>query len=268
MKNSSQIALMYADLRSQTDEVTGFVAGAVGVRAFGPSAVTFSGFGFVNLLLGNERPIYEILYRDHVYRMLCRPSALNHGDSFELIRSRAPGFKVDGILLEPPEFLPNTPTALFSELIVLTGSTHEELVNEAYDILGYREKHKGSYPESAVPKGYLLGSRSLIENVESGGVKSLYATPTGTNPDLWTLFLYGLDLDIGQKMIDYAFSGLAQRELGQSGRLAAIRAIKLRYGDGTKPWTEKVKGLVDLIPNSRNKLVTGRVAGIRPLTES
>src|SRR5690606_24923030 len=107
-----------------------------------------------------------------VYRMLCRPVDSSQGKRNELIRCCAPGMRKDGILMKEPEAIPNTPSALLSELMAVTGATKKELADEAYDLLQYREMHR-SYPETDAPEEYSLRKRLLLVE-EDGRTYSLY----------------------------------------------------------------------------------------------
>lgn len=192
-----------------------------------------SGANRTDMRLGMELPLLEVAYNGLVYRILVRPidgqdASIHKSDlACELVRTVAPGMKVGGEYLERPDGVPNTPRALMTEMLSMTGATVAELVANAYSIFHYRLDHEGRYPDSMTPAGYTIGELFLMSDAGDGRMRTLYETPTGTNVEKWTLFLEQLDKK-NSRLAAYVTSSMAIKEFGEAGVAAMREALKTR----------------------------------------
>jgi hypothetical protein len=228
-----------------------------------------------HMRLGAELPFYEVAYRGKVYRLLARPVREQSADlrdaevKYELVRTCAPGLRVDGWFLSPPAAVPNTPRSLIEELQTAIGGdfgTREDFLVGAYSIFHYRLDNQGRYPQSLQPPGYKLREILLASLGGEGSLSTLYETPKSTNVELWTMFLRQLEFKDRSRLVDYANSGMAVQEFGAAGAAAIREALTLREGTtiSTHPMNGK-RFLETFAPNKlSNKLSrdVGRSAGL------
>ena len=258
------IALLYPGWRQKTDPATGLVKAADAIPHFDRTRFgTTMGFGSRTLYLGDEWPVYEIQFRGQMYRLLCRP---RKGEAaHELIRCKALGLKADGILLAPPEAIPNTPQAFLAELMALTGATAQELTEDAYDILSYRETNK-AYPATETPEGYRLQNTLLLVKEGPTAVRSLYDEASrGVYADRWTLFLHSLDAGFDQKLMNYLGSSISLRELGERNHQNAVLAAKLKFGVEKSTYSSQTSysSIAQIVLSAEGVLAAGRHIGNR-----
>src|SRR5215469_7377957 len=165
-----------------------------------------------SLRLGKEVVFYEVALHGKVYRALARPlpgqkpRTATRDLKYGLARACSEGLQKDGWLLELPTAIPNTPRALVRELQDVTGVAVEDIVDNAYSILNYRRHHGARYPDSMEPKGYGFKELFLMSIDTDGNLTTLYETPPGVSPEMWTSFLRVLDRKECEPLRQYAVS--------------------------------------------------------------
>lgn len=257
-------ALHFPVLRPRFRRITNTENGLIPVyealRAFTDErSLAFVGPGYLHL--AGERPIYEICFRDKIYRMMFRKKSHSDEAHYEFIRCISEGMTSDGILLDAPEFIPNSPLALLTEIASLVGVSEREVLNEAYDILRFRVANVAKYPTSFKPDGYHLTSSLLLIDAEKN-IQTFYSTPKLVRPELWTLFLAVLDQEKIQPLINYVFSSTCHREMGTAGRDAAISVLKCRVGNQLQPRPTSIGSLFYLVQHPESILKEGRSVGL------
>jgi hypothetical protein len=200
-----------------------------GVLVSVPSALT-------PLHLGPEAVFYEVAINGHIYRGLARPdpgqgTRIDTRDlKYSLARAKAPGLREDGVLLEAPATMPNTPRALALEMQGVLGLELREIIDNAYSILSYRRHNGAEYPDTMTPAGYTFREAFLMSVDADGNVRTLYETPKGAMPEKWTHFLKVLDRKSRPTLAQYVVSSMAIREFGEGGAAAMREALTLRDG--------------------------------------
>ncbi|MFP3637818.1 hypothetical protein [Paraburkholderia sp. SIMBA_054] len=236
-KATSHTAVLDPDRRKDTGLKSGLITKEDALRMAYYSGVTFHGHAaLASLRLGDEIVFYEVALDGRIYRALARPVSgqsprvARHDQQYELARAWAPGLRSDGLMLAPPAAIPNTPRALVQEIQEITGLPVDDIVERAYSILNYRRHNGAKYPETMEPKGYSFRELLLMSVDESGNLKTLYETPAGVSPEKWTNFLRILDRQEREPLRQYAVSGMAIAEYGESGAAAIRAALVLRDG--------------------------------------
>lgn len=237
--------------RDFTDPYTGLVPVEL-LASTGGKVVAFMGpKGAYDEWLDREQPLYEVAFRGMMYRLLRRPEGAAPRGRHEVIRSKAPGLKVDGQLLESPSAYPNTINSMIAEISALTGATQDEVVTEAFDILAYRFVAGGAYfeyPPTMEPSGYRLDRLYLLQKNPAGAWVSLYENPGRVNRELWTMFLNYLDSARKQDVADYVYSTAALKDAGASKLLLFREAVKLRHGGDFSIRPGQGRSLLQMLP--------------------
>lgn len=235
-KVTNHTPVLMRSFRNHTMLRTGLISAKEALSCGTHDSFVVSGMYGANrtdMRLGIELPLLEVAYKGLMYRTLVRPidgqdGSIRKSDLVcELVRTVAPGMKVGGEYLERPDGVPNTPRALTTEMLSVTGATVADLVANAYSIFHYRLDHEGLYPDSMTPAGYTLGELFLLSDAEDGRMRTLYETPTGTNVEKWTLFLKQLD-ENNARLAAYVTSSMALKEFGEAGVAAMREALKRR----------------------------------------
>ncbi|VWD52204.1 hypothetical protein BLA18110_07747 [Burkholderia lata] len=248
-KATPHTAVLLPGYRDKTDLKSGLIhAEDVLADAYynGPTLDNLGVTCRAHMRIGAELPFYEVAYRGNVYRLLARPVAKQSAGfrdaevKYELVRTWAPGLRVDGWFLSPPAGVPNTPRSLIEELqttIAVDFGTREDFLVGAYSIFHYRLDNQGRYPQSLQPPGYTLREILLASVNGEGALSTLYETPKSTNVELWTMFLRQLEFKDRSQLVDYANSGMAVQEFGAVGAAAIREALTLREGNAisTRP---------------------------------
>lgn len=229
-------AVLLPGYRKSTLLATGIIPTKGALHMASYDGVIMRGFGWTtrrDMRLGDELPFFEVTFKESLYRIQARPvdgqdPATREDDLvYELVRTVSPGLKCDGLYMERPSGVPNTPRALVSELQFMTRANVSDLMDNAYSIFHYRLDHDGKYPDTMTPAGYTLRELLLLSDNGTGEARSLYDTPAGTNPELWTLFLGELDKK-NPKLAAYVTSSMAVREFRENGVAAMREALKVR----------------------------------------
>ncbi|ASU39114.1 hypothetical protein hmeg3_13015 [Herbaspirillum sp. meg3] len=275
LRAKSDGVVFFTSVRHATDLASGFMSAEAAKALFEPASFSITGGGNFcceDLRLGRELPLYEVAYKDKVYRALVRkPSGENASMGLELIRTWALGVTSDGWYAQPPSRVPNTPQALVAELQGITGAKMTDLIENGYDLLQYRLLNELAYPKSIAPAGYTLKERYLLTIAPNGELTTLYDTPTGVDADRWSYFLHALDSRNTAKTLDeYAAYGNVIREFGQSGATALRQALRLRLGaEEKKPFAHVQKAFFELYPPRKYETEVERsIAGYRAIFET
>jgi len=248
-KKQSHMAVLDDDFRWDTDVATGLIDQAAIQRQVDSESRFIIDFpSHKSMNLGAERPLYEVTFDGKIYRALFRPVAGREGG--ELIRCWAPGLRSDGWLRDAPAAIPNTPRALLEEIQALAQSDLGSILTGAFSILHYRRQHGARYPDVLDPPAYRFDVVFLIQCDADGHVSTLYETPKGVNPELWTMFLTVLDrLGDHAKLIRYVLSSRAIVDFGEHGARAMRDALRLRgLGIGEKPSVFGSPPFISLFP--------------------
>jgi hypothetical protein len=263
-KKQSHIAVLDDDFRWDTDVATGLIDLAAIRRQLDPQyRPVFDFLSYTSLDLGTERPFYEVTFDGRIYRGLFRPVAGREGG--ELIRCWAPGLRSDGWLLDAPAAIPNTPRALLAEIQALTHADAGSILTGACSILYYRRQHGARYPDVLDPAAYRFDVVFLMQCDTDGHVSTLYETPKGVNPELWTMFLTVLDRPGDHaKLIRYVLSSQAIVDFGERGARAMRDALRLRgLGIGEKPSIFGSSPFLSLFPTFAERTLARNVFASR-----
>jgi hypothetical protein len=213
-----------------------------------------------DMQLANEMPFYEVAFRGKVFRLLSRPvegldsSWRPDHEKYALVCTLAPGLQCDGWFMDPPTAVPNTPRSLVEDFQQHSGASLVDILSEAYSIFHYRLDHVGRYPDSMEPAGYRFRELFLMSVGAAGELSTLYETPKGNSPELWTLFLRTLD-EKNPKLGAYVNSSMAVTDFGAGGVAAMREALLLRnvHSSALAP-TSYMRFLETFPPHTTKKL--------------
>lgn len=263
-------AMFYNRTRNGTDLVSGTITSLMAKRlGETPHLTMFNFLSFTDIKIGRELPLYEIGFRGHIYRILVRPTTeSDRAETFELIRTKAPGLQSDGCYLEVPNEVPNTPMALVVELQKVLNADVSDIIENAFDILQYRLHNRYAYPNSMEPAGYSLKERYLMSTDTDGSLVTFYETPKGVDTDMWTYFLRALDTSSGpQKLDEYLAYGNVSKDFRVAGAEALRQALRLRMGPSNgRPFAHVRRSFLELFPSNHSETVAHRnISGYRAI---
>jgi len=257
--SKEHLPLLDTRFRTATNSDTGIVAAHDVIRIH--QEKFFPSLSVNSLWLGNQWPLYEVIMNGTVYRMLIRENT-HSKIGYEIFRVVAPGPISDGHVLEPaPATVPNTPMALIEEIAYVTGRAPEYVAERAYSLSDYRKYHVESKPSQEKFERFRFDQWFMLK-CDSGIVSSYFDTPSGVNPELWTIFLKIVETQPPNRIMDYIVSGAA-REFGERTAAHMMNLMRFKHGYSYSPRVNQSTNLLGAFPFSLDRLErTGPTATI------
>jgi hypothetical protein len=113
------------------------------------------------------------------------------------------------------------------------------------------------------PQGYSFRQAFLMSVDALGNLQTLYETPAGVNPEMWTNFLRVLDSRGRSTLAQYVVSSMAIKEFNETGAAAMREALRLRDGGLGSPLPMAYRTFVEAFPLGDNPKLERNVGGRR-----